>query len=108
MQALKPALQSSKGRSGRGRVRASSTPLPRFRKATRPSSTPIQATHGTVEFSRHRRLAGSRRAPHGDGALRVIGTGLYSIDSSGTETLIGTIPGINPVALPTTGPSWHP
>lgn len=99
MQALKPALQSSKGRSGPWAGSRLINAFAEISEGDKAQLYAIQATHGTVEFSDIGALPVRGAHRMGTTLYSVIGTGLYSINSAGAETLIGTIPGINPVRL---------
>lgn len=96
---LKPALQSSKGRSlpwGGSRLVNAFAELSEGDKA---ELYAVMAIPGLTLFSDLNSLPVRGGHRMGTVLYAVVGTGLYSIDSSGAEILLGTIPGDNPVRM---------
>lgn len=103
MASLKPGLQSSKGRS---KPWAGSRLVNAFAEVSEGDKAElfaIMAIPGLTEFSDIGALP--IRGVHRMGTVlyTVAGTDLYSVDSSGAETLIGTITGTGPVKMADNG-----
>jgi hypothetical protein len=100
---LKPALQSSKGRSKPWAGSRLINAFSELSEGDKAELYAIQAIPGLTLFSD---IASSAvRGAHRMGTVfyAVVGTGLYSIDSAGVETLLATIPGANPVKMADNG-----
>lgn len=103
MAQLKPSLQSSKGRSkpwGGSRLINAFAEQSEGDKAELFS---IEAIPGLALFSNVTTLAVRGAHRMGTTLYAVVGTGVYSINSSGSATLLGTIPGVAPVRMADNG-----
>lgn len=100
---IKPALQSSKGRSEPWAGSRLINAFAELSEGDKADLYAIQAIPGLTAFSDIGTLAVRGAHRMGTVLYAVVGTGLYSIDSSGNETLIGTIPGILPVRMADNG-----
>jgi hypothetical protein len=101
--ALKPALQSSKGRSGPWGGARLVNAFAEQSEGDKAELYSIQAIPGTIDFANVQNLA--VRGLHRLRATlyAVIGTTLYGIDSAATPTALGTITGSNPVRMADNG-----
>jgi hypothetical protein len=100
---LTPALQSSKGRS---KPWAGSRLVNAFAEQSEGDKADlyaIMAIPGLTQFADIGSLPVRGAHRMGTVLYAVVGTGLYSIDSAGIETLIGTIPGTNPCRMADNG-----
>jgi hypothetical protein len=96
---LKPALESSKGRSGPW---AGSRLINAFAEQSNGDNAElfmVQAIPGLQTFSNIGALPIRGAHTMGTTPFAVVGSGFYSIASNGTATLLGTIPGVNPVRI---------
>lgn len=100
---LKPALQSSKGRSSPWGGARLVNAFAEQSEGDKAALFAVMAIPGLTLFSD----IGSQpvRGAHwmGTTLFSVVGSSLYSVDATGTETLIGTIPGTNPVRMADNG-----
>jgi hypothetical protein len=100
---LKPALQSSKGRSEPWAGARLINAFAELSEGDKADLYSIQAIPGLTEFSDIGSLAVRGGHRMGTVLYAVVGTTLYSINSSGTESSIGNIPGTNPVRMADNG-----
>jgi hypothetical protein len=103
LQKVKPALQSSKGRSEPWAGARLINAFAEQSDGDKADLYAISAIPGLTEFADVGALPVRGAHRMGTTLYAVIGTGLYSIDSTGAETLIDTIPGDNPVRLADNG-----
>lgn len=100
---LKPSLETSKGRTGPW---GGSRLINAFAEQSNGDKAELYAVMGIPGLTSWSDIGSLpvRGAHQMVGVLyAVVGTGLYSIDSSGTETLLATIPGTNPVRMADNG-----
>lgn len=100
---LKPALQSSKGRSEPWAGARLVNAFAEMSEGDKAELFSIQAIPGLTAFSDIDTLP--TRGSHRMGTVlyTVVGTTLYSVDSVGVETSLGTITGTNPVRMADNG-----
>jgi hypothetical protein len=100
---LKPALESSKGRSEPWAGARLINAFAEMSEGDKAELFAVQAIPGQTEFSDIGALPVRGAHRMGTVLFAVVGTSLYSIDSSGVETSLGTIPGENPVRMADNG-----
>jgi hypothetical protein len=100
---LKPALQSSKGRSGPWGGSRLINAFSEQSDGDKAELYSIQAIPGLTLFSDINSLPVRGAHRMGTTLYAVVGTGLYSIAADGTETLLATVPGTNPVRMADNG-----
>lgn len=96
---LKPALQSSKGRSGPWGGARLVNAFAEISEGDKADLYAIMAIPGFTEWCAIAGLAIRGTHVMGSTLYAVAGTTLYSVDSTGAETSLGTIPGIDPVRM---------
>lgn len=99
MTRLRPALQSSKGRSGPWAGARLVNAFAEMSEGDKAELYAVMAIPGFTEWSDIGVLAVRGMHRMGTVLYAVVGTNLYSITSAGIETSLGTIPGIYPVRL---------
>ena len=99
MQKLKPALQSSKGRSGPWAGARLVNAFAEISEGDKADLYAVMAIPGFTEWSDIGTLAVRGMHRMGTTLYAVVGITLYSINSAGTESSIGTIPGTGPVRM---------
>lgn len=96
---LKPGLQSSKERSGPWAGARLINGFAELSEGDKAELYAVQGIPGTVEFSDIGALAIRGQHRMGTVLYAIAGTTLYSIDSAGVETPLGTIPGTKPARM---------
>lgn len=99
MAELKPGLQSSKGRSGPWAGSRLVNAFAEISEGDKAELYSIQGIPGLTVFCDIGSLPIRGMHRMGTTLYVVAGTGLYSVDAAGNETLLGTIPGTNPVRM---------
>lgn len=103
MAVLKPSLHSSKGRSKPWAGSRLVNAFAEISEGDKAELYAIMAIPGFTEFSDISALPVRGMHRMGTVLYSVVGTTLYSVDSAGTETSIGTIPGTDPVRMADNG-----